>query len=75
MDKKIKGAWRQTRLMLGVWGFGIIVIVAGVIFAYQFVGPAPPDRIVLATGADGGAYQLYGARIAAYLKEQGVEVE
>ena len=75
MDKKIKGAWRQTRLMFGVWGFGIIVIVAGVIFAYQFVGPAPPDRIVLATGADGGAYQLYGARIAAYLKEQGVEVE
>jgi TRAP transporter TAXI family solute receptor len=75
MDKKIKGAWRQTRLMLGVWGFGIVILVAGSIFAYQFVGPPPPDRIVLATGADGGAYQLYGARIAAYLAEQGVEVE
>ena len=61
--------------MLGVWGFGIIVLVAGIIFAYQFVGPPPPGRIVLATGADGGAYQLYGARIAAYVAEQGVEVE
>jgi hypothetical protein len=29
MDKKIKGAWRQTRLMLGVWGFGIVILVAG----------------------------------------------
>ena len=75
MDKKIKGAWRQTRLMLGVGGFGIVIFVAGIIFAYQFVGPPPPDRIVLATGADGGAYQLYGARIAAYLSEQGIDVE
>lgn len=75
VDKKIKGAWRQTRLMFGVWGLGVIILVAGIMFAYQFVGPPPPDRIVLATGADGGAYQLYGARIAAYLAEQGVEVE
>ncbi len=61
--------------MLGVWGFGIVVLVAGITLAYQFVGPPPPGQIVLATGADGGAYQLYGARIAAYLAEQGVVVE
>lgn len=61
--------------MFGVWGFGIVVLVAGVLITYQFVGPPPPRQIVLATGADGGAYQLYGARIAAYLAQQGIDVE
>lgn len=75
MAKNIKSAWRQTRLMLGVWGFGIVVLIVGIILAYQFVGPPPPGKIVLATGAEGGAYQLYGARIAAYLRAQGIDVE
>ena len=75
MDKQIKSAWRQTRLMLGVWGFGIVVLGAGILVTYQFVGPPPPGQIVLATGPDGGAYQLYGARIAAYLAQQGIDVE
>jgi len=61
--------------MLGVCGFGIVVLVGGIFLAYQFVGPPPPGQIVLATGTDGGAYQIYGARIAAYLAEQGVDVE
>ena len=75
MDKQIKSAWRQTRLMLGVWGFGIVILGAGILVTYQFVGPPPPGQIVLATGPDGGAYQLYGARIAAYLAQQGIDVE
>jgi TRAP transporter TAXI family solute receptor len=75
VDKQIKSAWRQTRLMLGVLGFGIVVLGAGILVTYQFVGPPPPSQIVLATGPDGGAYQLYGARIAAYLAQQGIDVE
>lgn len=75
MDKQVKRAWRRTRLMLGVWGFGIVILAAGILITYQFIGPPPPDRIVLATGADGGAYQEYGERIASYLQQQGIEVE
>jgi TRAP transporter TAXI family solute receptor len=51
------------------------VLIAGLFLAFQFVGPPPPRQIVLATGAEGGAYQTYGARIAAYLEAQGVGVE
>ena len=43
--------------------------------AYQFVDPAPPKKIVLATGAEGGAYQRYGESYAQLLAEEGIEVE
>ena len=75
MANRVKRTWGRARLALGVWGLGIAVLVAGLVLAYQFVGPAPPRHVVLATGADGGAYQLYGERVAAYLRGQGISVE
>ena len=51
-----------------------ILIFAGFVVAYQFVDPAPPDRIVLATGPDGGAYQRFGEQYARYLAKRGIEV-
>jgi len=55
----------------------IVVLIAALGFyvAYQFVGPAPPKRIVLATGEPGGAYHFFGEKFAAYLAEEGIEVE
>ena len=75
MASKGKGGWRVNRVALGVWVFGAVVLVVGLILAYQFVGPPPPRHIVLATGADGGAYQSYGEQLAAYLDKEGVTVE
>jgi len=60
---------------LSTWGLAVILVVAGFVFAYQFVKPAPPKRIVLATGQEGGAYQIYGEQFAAYLATQGIETE
>jgi len=75
MAEQPKDGWQVNRVALGVWVFGIVVLAAGFFLAFQFVGPPPPDRIVLATGADGGAYQTYGEQLAAYLERQGVAVE
>lgn len=75
MAKQLKGGWRVNRVALGTWVFGSVILAAGIFLAFQFVGPPPPDRIVLATGADGGAYQTYGKQVAAYLERQGVAVE
>ena len=75
MASQGKGGWRVNRLAMGVVVFGVIVLAAGLFWAYQFVGPPPPRQIVLATGADGGAYQAYGERVAAYLRAQGISVE
>ena len=56
-------------------GIAIAILAASFFVAYQFVGPAPPKRIVLATGQDGGAYQHYGELFAEYLAGEGIEVE
>jgi TRAP transporter TAXI family solute receptor len=72
---RLRDFWRNTRLALGVWGVGALLLVLGVIVAFQFVGPAPPDRIVMATGAEGGAYRQYGRSIAALLAREDIEVE
>lgn len=75
MASKGKGGWRVNRLALGVWVFGAVVLVVGLVLAYQYVGPPPPRHIVLATGTEGGAYHSYGEQLAAYLENEGVSVE
>ncbi len=59
----------------GIWGGVVVLSLIGFGIAWQFVEPAPPDRIVLATGERDGAYHAYGERIAAHLAGEGVEVE
>jgi TRAP transporter TAXI family solute receptor len=42
--------------------------------AYQFVRPAPPDWLVMTTGAPGGAYEAFGKRYQEILARDGVEL-
>jgi TRAP transporter TAXI family solute receptor len=75
MDTNIR-RFRQGLLdVISTWGIALVVIVVGFVVTYQFVEPAPPTRIVLATGQDGGAYHYYGEQFAAYLAGQGIETE
>jgi TRAP-type uncharacterized transport system substrate-binding protein len=43
--------------------------------AYWVLDPTPPKRVVLATGADQGAYAEFGKRYAEQLKSHGITVE
>ena len=52
----------------------LILVIAGFIFAYQFVGPAPPDRIVMATGSSSGAYHAFGKKYAERFEKEGIEL-
>jgi len=54
---------------------GVLLALVGFVLAYQFVEPAPPDRLVLATGAPEGAYYRFGERYRDLLKAYGVEVD
>ena len=75
MSKSKQRFWQGMRDLSGTWGVGCLVVIAAFVTAYQFVEPAPPDRIVMATGAEGGAYRRYGEAFAAYLESEGVMVE
>jgi len=45
------------------------------LLAYLWLQPAPPKRVVLATGVEQGAYSEFGKRYAAALAKHGIQVE
>ncbi|MBP8133758.1 TAXI family TRAP transporter solute-binding subunit [Zoogloea oleivorans] len=53
----------------------LIVVLAAFVLAWQFVRPAPPTKIVMSTGAAGGAYHYFGERYREKLAQDGIEVE
>jgi TRAP transporter TAXI family solute receptor len=56
-----------------------VPLLAVVLLAFyvtsRFVKPAPPDRVVLSTGAPGGAYERYAKRYQAFFARNGVALE
>ncbi|MGL6222518.1 MAG: TAXI family TRAP transporter solute-binding subunit, partial [Steroidobacteraceae bacterium] len=51
------------------------LLAAGMFAVWTLLKPAPPKRIVMSTGAEGGAYARYGELYAAELAKEGVTVE
>jgi TRAP transporter TAXI family solute receptor len=52
----------------------LLIVVAGFWLASRYIQPAPPDSLVLATGAEGGGYQRYGAAYKDVLARYGIRV-
>jgi TRAP transporter TAXI family solute receptor len=52
----------------------ILILAAGFFLAYQFVRPAPPSRVVMATGAEDGAYHAFGKIYAERFRKEGFEL-
>ena len=53
----------------------LALVVAGFWVASKFIKPAPPDRIVISTGGEGGAYYGFAKRYAEILAREGVTLE
>lgn len=51
----------------------IALIVGGFWYAAQFIKPAPPTRLVIATGGEGGAYQRFAAAYKPLIERYGIE--
>ena len=73
MYKDLHRFKQSVRDLAGTWGVAIVILSLSFLFASQFVKPAPPNQISLATGQDGGAYQRYGEQLAAYLATEGIQ--
>lgn len=70
---KLKGAANWSDYW-STYGLGVALVVAAFVVAYQYVNPAPPTHIVMATGGPGGAYQQFAQRYRSLLEESGVEL-
>lgn len=62
---------RDVLLTAGPFVILTLVLLAG---AYFLLKPAPPKRVVLATGPEQSAYAEFGKRYAEELKRHGIEV-
>ena len=60
---------------LNVWGLLALIIAAGFVAAYQYVGAPPPEHIRMATGMEAGAYYSFGQRYARLLAADGITLE
>lgn len=67
--------WQRVKDLMGTWGLAILIVLAGLAATYQFVDPAPPGQVTLATGQEGGAYHEFGKAYARHLANQGITVE
>lgn len=60
---------------LKVYGPIVAIVVAGFVVAWQYVNPAPPRLLRMASGAPDGAYAVFAAQYAAILARDGVRLE
>jgi len=52
----------------------LLVLLAFVV-AYQFIKPAPPDKVVMASGSEQGAYHAFVQSYARHLAAEGIELQ
>lgn len=52
----------------------IVLVLAACVVAYIVVDPAPPRRVVLATGQENSAYEEFGRKYATLLKRDDIQV-
>ncbi|MFK7993286.1 MAG: TAXI family TRAP transporter solute-binding subunit [Granulosicoccus sp.] len=70
-----KPAWFRTLKESGlVYGLGAVIVAAATWFTYQFVEPAPPRTLSIATGSAEGAYRDFGRQLKLSLAENDVEL-
>ncbi|HEU4622154.1 MAG TPA: TAXI family TRAP transporter solute-binding subunit [Burkholderiaceae bacterium] len=52
----------------------LVLVIGAFSFAARYVDPAPPERVVMASGAEGGAYARYAQRYREILAREGIEL-
>ena len=58
-----------------VYGLLALIVAAGFVVAYQYVGAPPPSAVRIATGSQNGAYYAFGQQYARLLANDGIALE
>lgn len=66
---------RPIKELLAVYGPLFALVLVGFVIAFQYIKPAPPDQVVIATGETGGAYYDFALRYQRMLKKEGIHLQ
>jgi TRAP transporter TAXI family solute receptor len=69
---RVRWAWREQ---LAVGAPAVIAVIVAFVVAFQWVKPAPPKRVVIATGRSDGAYYRYAQMYRDRLAKAGITLE
>ena len=72
---RLRHGLREAPHRIGLLASSALLVVAALWLAYQFVEPAPPDSLALATGDPTGAYHAAGERLREAFAVEGIELE
>ncbi|MFT5698977.1 MAG: TRAP transporter TAXI family solute receptor [Desulforhopalus sp.] len=61
--------------MMKIYGLGVIVALAAIIIAYQFVEPAPPKTLKIATASAEGAYYAFANEYKDHFAKEKITLE
>jgi TRAP transporter TAXI family solute receptor len=75
MPKVVRETLISVRDLVLAWGPFFVLGVALLAVAYWMLDPAPPKKVILATGPEQSAYAEFGRRYAQELKRYGIDVE
>ena len=75
MPKVLRNTLLSARDLAITVGPFVLVTIVLLALAYWVLDPNPPKRVVLATGAEQGAYAEFGKRYAELLRQHGIKVE
>jgi len=67
-----KTTWKDS---LYIYGPLIFVVAAGFLVALHYMKPAPPKRVVIATGEAHGGYHRFARQYQAYMANEGITLE
>ncbi|MBK5106092.1 MAG: C4-dicarboxylate ABC transporter substrate-binding protein, partial [Burkholderiales bacterium] len=74
MPRLLRNTLISVRDLAAAAGPFLVIALLLLVGAYQLLDPAPPKRVVLATGPEQSDYAEFGKRYAAELKRYGIEV-
>lgn len=66
---------RTFKEIFKIYGLGFVLILAMVFAAYQFVEPAPPKKLRIATASKEGAYFNYALQYQKHFSAENIELE
>ncbi len=70
MKIKLKTLWDFVK----VYGSGIVAAVVVLVVAYQFVAPAPPKELSIATASKSGAYYAYALQYQKLFEKENIKL-